>query len=129
MTFDPPYIFQREDYSKDPRDLCQISDVSSFNAKMEECLENLKRLIKISSFAKKEFHPIIIKCNYQRRGEMGITDMATELEIIGKRIGLVLHDKVMNILDSQWGMVNTSRCIDHRYSLKIHETNLVFVKY
>ena len=90
---------------------------------------NLKRLVKTSSFAKKEFHPIIIKCNYQRRGEMGITDMATELEIVGKKIGLILHDKVINVLDSQWRMVNTSRCIDHRYSLKIHETNLVFVKY
>ena len=55
--------------------------------------------------------------------------MATEVEIIARRIGLVLHDKVINVLDSQWGMVNTSRCIDHGYSLKIHETNLVLVKY
>ena len=37
--------------------------------------------------------------------------------------------KVINILNSQWAMFNLSRCIDNRYSVKIHETNLVFVKY
>ena len=55
--------------------------------------------------------------------------MATEVEVIGRKLGLVLHDKVINILDSQWAMFNVSRCIENRYSVKNHETNLVFVKY
>jgi len=129
VTFDPPYVLNPETYGDDPRDLCHIKDLDAFNAKLEECLVNLKRLIKTSSFAKKEFHPIVIKVGSGRRGEMGLIDMATEVEIIARRIGLVLHDKVFNVLDSQWAMFNVSRCIEHRYAVKNHETNLVFVKY
>ena len=70
-----------------------------------------------------------MKVGSSRRGEKGFIDLATELEIIGRRLGLVLHDKVINVLDSQFAMFNLSRCIDHRYTVKIHETNLVFVKY
>ena len=129
VTFDPPYVFNAETYGNDERDLCNIKDLDAFNAKLEECLLNLKRLVKTSSFANKEFHPIVIKVGSGRRGKNGLTCMATEVEIIARRIGLILHDKVINVLDSQWGMVNASRCIDHHYSLKVHETNLVFVKY
>jgi ParB family chromosome partitioning protein len=129
VTIDPPYIWNAENYGEDPRDLCNIKSLDAFNTKLDECLLNLKRLVKPSSFSQKEFHPIVIKVGSGRRGEMGLIDMATEVEIIARRIGLILHDKVINVLDSQWGMVNTSRCIDHRYSLKIHETNLVFLKY
>ena len=129
VTFDPPYILNAENYGEDPRDLCHIKDLDKFNAKLEECLLNLKRLVKQSSFAEKLFHPIVIKVGSARRGANGLIDMATEVEIIARRIGLVLHDKVINVLDSQWGMVNTSRCLEHKYSLKIHETNLVLLKY
>jgi len=129
VTFDPPYVFNAETYGDDDRDLCHLTDLGAFNAKLEECLVNLKRLVKMSSFARKEFHPIVIKVGSGRRGEMGLIDMATEVEIIARRIGLVLHDKVINVLDSQWGMFLTKRCIDYRYAVKIHETNLVFVKY
>jgi len=129
VTFDPPYILNAENYGEDPRDLCHIKDLDQFNSKLEECLLNLKRLVKQSSFAEKRFHPIVIKVGSARRGETGLIDMATEVEIITRRIGLVLHDKVINVLDSQWGMFNVSRCINNRYSVKIHETNLVFLKY
>jgi len=129
VTFDPPYVFNAETYGDDDRDLCHLTDLGAFNAKLEECLVNLKRLVKMSSFARKEFHPIVIKVGSGRRGEMGLIDMATEVEIIARRIGLVLHDKVINVLDSQWAMFNVSRCIEHRYAVKNHETNLVFVKY
>jgi len=70
-----------------------------------------------------------VKCGSGRRGESGLIDMATEVEIISRKIGLTLHDKVMNILDSQWSMFTTKRCIDYKYAVKIHETNLVFVRY
>ena len=129
VTFDPPYILNAENYGKDPRDLCHIKDLDKYNSKLEECLLNLKRLVKQSSFAEKRFHPIVIKVGLARRGDSGLIDMATEVEIIARRIGLVLHDKIINVLDSQWGMVKTSRCLDHKYSLKIHETNLVLLKY
>ena len=70
-----------------------------------------------------------MKVGSARRGEMGLIDIATELEIIARSLGLKLHDKIINVLDSQWGMFNVSRCIDNRYAVKIHETNLVWVKY
>jgi len=129
ITFDPPYILNAEYFGDDSRDLCHIKDLDQFNSKLEECLLNLKRLVKQSSFDEKRFHPIVIKVGSARRGETGLIDMATEVEIIARRIGLVLHDKVINVLDSQWGMFNVSRCINNRYSVKIHETNLVFLKY
>ena len=99
------------------------------NAKIEVCLKNLKRLIKPSSWEKKEFHPIVLKVGSGRRGDKGLVDLATEMEIIARRLGLILHDKVIKVLDSQWEMFNISRCIDSRYGVKIHETNLVFLKY
>jgi ParB family transcriptional regulator, chromosome partitioning protein len=129
VTFDPPYILNAENYGEDPRDLCHIKDLDQFNAKLEECLLNLKRLVKQSSFAEKRFHPIVIKVGSARRGETGLIDMATEVEIIARRIGLVLHDKVINVLDSQWAQFNVSRCINNRYAVKVHETSLVLLKY
>jgi len=129
VTFDPPYILNAENYGEDPRDLCHIKVLDQFNSKLEECLLNLKRLVKQSSFAEKRFHPIVIKVGSARRGDSGLIDMATEVEIIARRIGLVLHDKILNVLDSQWGMFNVSRCINNRYTVKVHETNLVLLKY
>ena len=55
--------------------------------------------------------------------------MATEVEMISRKLDLKVHDKVMNVLNSQWAMFNVSRCIDNRYSIKVHESNLVLVKY
>ena len=129
ITTDPPFAFGVEAYGADPRDLCLIKDLEGYVAKMEQCLSNLKRLVKPSCWETKKFHPIVMKVGSARRGERGLIDLATELELIGRRLGLVLHDKVINVLDSQWGMFNVSRCIDHRYSVKIHETNLIWVKY
>ena len=55
--------------------------------------------------------------------------MATEFEIIGRKVGLVLHDKVINTLSSTFQSFNIGRCLENKYSVKSHETNLVFVKY
>ena len=60
---------------------------------------------------------------------MGLVDMSTEVENIARGLNLIIHDKVINVLDSQWAMFNMSKCIDNRYSVKIHETNIVMVKY
>ena len=129
ITSDPPFLFGVEPYGTDPRDLCTVKDVDGYVAKMTTCMENLKRLVKTSNWDKKEFHPIVMKVGSSRRGEKGFIDLATEFELIGRQLGLSLHDKVINILNSQWAMFNLSRCIDNRYSVKIHETTLVFVKY
>ena len=129
VMFDPPFIFQPEKYGDDPRDLCQIRDLDKFNAKLESCLKNLKRLIKPSNWEKKEFHPIVIKVGSARRSKMGLVDMSTEVENIARKLNLIIHDKVINVLDSQWAMFNMSKCIDNRYSCKIHESNIVMIKY
>ena len=129
VSTDPPFIFGAEQYGEHPKDLCLVKELEPFNDKMEECLLNLKRLIKPSHFKQKVFHPIVFKVGSGRRSDKGLIDMATELEIIGRRIGLTLHDKIINHIYSAWGMFNTSRCIDNRYTVKVHETCLVFVKY
>lgn len=129
ISSDPPFLFGVEPYGIDPRDLCTIKTVDGYIAKMNTCMTNLKRLIKYSNWEKKEFHPIVMKVGSARRGKNGLIDLATEFELIGRQLGLSIHDKVINILDTQWAMFNLSRCIDNRYSVKNHETNLVFVKY
>jgi len=126
---DPPYIYGAEQYGNDERDLCLIKDLDDYNAKMERCLLNLKRLIKPSDFKRKIFHPIILKVGSGRRGTTGLVDMATELEIIARRVGLTLHDKIFNELKSAYQSYNLGKCIENRYTVKSHETNLVFVKY
>ena len=55
--------------------------------------------------------------------------MCTPIENLAKQHGLVLHDKVINVLNSHWGLFNVRRCMDYRYGVKKHETNLVFLKY
>ena len=77
VTTDPPYTLNAEIYGEDPRDLCHIKDLDEFNSKMEECLTNLKRLIKPSNWEKKEFHPIVMKVGSMRRSTSGFIDMAT----------------------------------------------------
>lgn len=129
VCFDPPYLGGVEKYTEDPRDLCNIKDMDEFNGRIETCLTNLKRLIKPSNWERLEFHPIVIKVGSYRRSNQGLIDMATECEIIARRIGLILHDKVINVLNSQYAMFLVRRSIEHRYAVKIHETNLVFVKY
>ena len=131
VTFDPPYVGNAEDYgNEDSRDLCLEKDVDAFYGKLEICLKNLKRLIKPSDWKAKTFHPIIVKCGSSRRSAHGgLKDMSTDIELIGRKLSLCLHDKVVNVLDSYWAMFNASRCIDNRYSVKCHETNLVFLKY
>ena len=75
------------------------------------------------------FKPIIMKVGSQRRGTKGFIDMATDIEMIARKHSLILHDKIMNELrpSMQSYIINTS--FQKRFTMKIHETNLVFVKY
>ena len=126
---DIPYIYGAEDYGNDPRDLCNHKDLASFNERVERCLINMKRLVKPSNWEKKIFKPIIMKVGSSRRNSAGLVDMATEIEIIARKVGLVLHDKIINELRSSFQSYNVGRCIENRYTVKSHETNLVFLKY
>ena len=86
-------------------------------------------LIKPSNYEKGIFKPIIMKIGSQRRGKKGLMDMATDIEMIGRRLSLTLHDKIFNELRPamQSYIINTT--FQKRFTMKIQETSLVFVKY
>ena len=129
FLLDPPY-YNAENYnSNDDRDLCYSKNVETYNNRFRECLVNMKRLIKPSNYDEKVFKPIIIKCGSIRRGCKGLVELSTEIEILAKEVGLVLHDKIINELRSATQHYNVGRCIKSRYTIKSHETNLVFLKY
>ena len=96
---DPPFYYHKaaENYSDDSRDLCQSKTIDEFLEKIETRLLNLHRLIKPSNFDEKVFHPVL-KVGLGRKGELGMRDMATDIEIIARKIGLVLHDKIITEL-------------------------------
>ena len=126
---DIPY-FQAEVYNPDDsRDLGNIKKIDVFLEKIEKYLINIKRLIKPSSFESKIYKPIIIKCGTKRLGKLGVIDLGTEIEIIARKIGLTLHDKIYNELRSAFAGYGLKQGIENKYTIKSHETNLVFLKY
>ncbi len=129
---DVPYIFGAEDYeSNDDRDLCKVKNLDQYHKRMEVCLQNMKRLIKPSSWNEKVFHPIVMKVGSGRRNALGtgLISMDVELEIIARKIGLTIHDKIFNEISSSFQGYNVGRCIENRYTIKSHECSLVMVKY
>ena len=126
---DIPYIMNAEKYNDDPRDLGNISNLDDFYARVEVMMLNMKRLIKKSDYDKGIFKPIIMKVGSQRRGNKGLIDMATDIEMIGRRIGLIMHDKILNELrpSMQSYIINTT--FQKRFTMKIQESNLIFVNY
>ena len=126
---DIPYIMNAEKYNDDPRDLGNISNLDDFYSRVEVMMLNMKRLIKKSDYDKGIFKPIIMKVGSQRRGTKGLIDMATDIEMIARKHSLILHDKIMNELrpSMQSYIMNTS--FQKRFTLKLHECNLCFVKY
>lgn len=129
---DVPYILGAEDYeSDDDRDLCKIKNLDDYFKKMETCLCNMKRLIKPSSWKDRIFHPIVMKVGSGRRNSKGtgLISMDVEIEIIARKNGLVIHDRIHNELRSAFQSYNVARCIENKYTVKSHETSLVMVKY
>ena len=126
---DIPYIMNAEKYNDDPRDLGNISNLDDFYARVEVMMLNMKRLIKKSDYDKGIFKPIIMKVGSQRRGTKGLIDMATDIQMIARKHSLILHDLIMNELrpSMQSYIMNTS--FQKRFTLKLHESNLVFVRY
>ena len=95
---DIPYIMSAEKYTDDPRDLCNVKDLDQFYSRVEVMMTNMKRLVKPSNYDKKIYKPIIMKVGSQRKGKQGLFRMDTEIEMIGRRVGLVLHDEITNEL-------------------------------
>ena len=126
---DIPYIFSTEKYTDDPRDLCNLPKLEDFYERVEVMMKNMKRLIKKSNYSQKIFHPIVMKVGSQRKRELGLFDMATDIEIIGRKIGLTLHDKIYNELKPAMQSYSLKNCFDNKFSMKLHECNLVFVDY
>ena len=127
---DVPYVCGAEDYgSEDKRDLCYLKDLDDFYEKIDEMMGNMKRLIKPSNYEEKIFHPIIMKVGSQRRGARGLITMDTDVEMIARKNGLILHDKIQNELRPTLQSYNLKRCIKNRFTVKLQETNLVFLKY
>ena len=126
---DIPYIMNAEKYNDDPRDLGNISNLDDFYSRVEVMMLNMKRLIKKSDYDKGIFKPIIMKVGSQRRGTKGLIDMATDIQMIARKHSLILHDLIMNELrpSMQSYIMNTS--FQKRFTLKLHESNLVFVRY
>ncbi len=129
ITFDPPYAQGAERYTDDPRDLCNVRNMDAFYERLRMCMCNCKRLIKKSDWEKKEFYPVVMKVGSVRRLQQGLHNMSTRVELIARDLGRVLHDTFFNHLHSQYAMFQMSRCIDHRYSAKLHETKLVLLRY
>ncbi len=124
---DIPYIMGAEKYTDDPRDLCNVKDLDQFYNRVEVMLRNMKRLVKTSDFEKKIYKPIIMKVGSQRRGKQGLYRMDSEIEMIGRRVGLTLHDSITNELKPT--LQYLQQCIANKITVKCHETSLVFLKY
>ena len=126
---DIPYILSAEKYNDDPRDLGNIRNLDQFYSKVEVMMTNMKRLVKKSDYDKGIFKPIIMKVGSQRRGDKGLIDMATDIEMIARKIGLTLHDKIFNELrpSMQSYILNTS--FQKKFTMKLSESNLIFLRY
>ena len=70
-----------------------------------------------------------MKVGSQRRGSKGLTDMATDIEMIARKVGLILHDKIYTELKPHMQFFTMNRSFQKRYSMKIQECNLVFLDY
>ena len=127
FLIDPPYVEQVEIYSDDSRDLCNCKTQEEFYDRIEVMLSNCYRLIKPSNYKTKEFKPVIIKCSSVRKGERGLITMDTPIEERASKLGFVLHDKVLS--EHRPTLNYLQKCINSRYTLKVHEINLVFLKY
>ena len=70
-----------------------------------------------------------MKVGSQRRGGKGLTDMATDIEMIGRRCSMTLHDKIYNELRPSMQSFTMNKSFQKRFSMKVQECNLVFLDY
>jgi DNA modification methylase len=132
QTFDaiftcPPY-YNIERYSGEEGDLSYLSDME-FEKSIEVMFQNLKGIIKKSSYIEKRFHPLIFTVGTVRRGERGLLDMDFLFQDIGRNCGFTLHDKLITVNRAPGAGFTFRRNWDYKFLCKTHETTLVFVDY
>lgn len=124
----PPYFLKAESYSKDPRDLCNMT-IDEFECKIDELFRNLHRVIKISNFKKREFYPIIITVGTARNGKNGILDMDCAFQNIAKNYGLTLWDKIFIQTVNPHLVTSIQRNYELRMVHKNYEVQMVWMKF
>jgi DNA modification methylase len=132
QTFDaiftcPPY-YNIERYSGEEGDLSYLSDME-FERSIEVMFQNLKGIIKKSSYIEKRFHPLIFTVGTVRRGDKGLLDMDFLFQDIGRNCGFTLHDKLITVNRAPGAGFTFRRNWDYKFLCKTHETTLVFVDY
>jgi DNA modification methylase len=132
QTFDaiftcPPY-YNIERYSGEEGDLSYLSDME-FEKSIEVMFQNLKGIIKKSSYIEKRFHPLIFTLGTVRRGDKGLLDMDFLFQEIGRNCGFTLHDKLITVNRAPGAGFTFRRNWDYKFLCKTHETTLVFVDY
>ena len=70
-----------------------------------------------------------MKMGSQRRGERGLITMDTDIEMLARKHQLILHEKIVNELKPTLQNYNLQRCIENKFTIKLMETNLIFLKY
>jgi len=124
----PPYYLKAEPYSKDPRDLCNMT-VEEFDQKIDELFRNLSRVIKTSDFKKRKFYPIIITVGTARNGANGILDMDCSFQNIAKRYSLTLWDKLFVQTVNPHLVTSIQRNYELRMVHKNYEVQMVWMKF
>ena len=125
---DIPYI-GAEKYTDDPRDLCNVKGLDQFYNRVEVMLRNMKRLVKPSSYENKIYKPIIMKVGSVRKQGKGLYNMQTDIELAARRVGLTLWDSITNELRPTFQSFILQKCIANKFTVKSHETSLVFCKF
>ena len=90
---------------------------------------NMKRLVKPSSYENKVYKPIIMKVGSVRKQGKGLYNMQTDIELAARRVGLTLWDSITNELRPTFQSFILQKCIANRFTVKSHETSLVFCKF
>lgn len=124
----PPYYGKAEAYTDDSRDLCNM-DVDEFNSRIDILFGNLTRLIKRSNYKEKIIKPIIMVIGAQRFGDDGIIDMDYHFQDIAKKHGLKLWDKQYIEINSPHIWTSLGRNAQMKFVQKMHESQLVWVKF
>ena len=123
---DPPYYDQREVYSDQKDDLCQLS-LDDYKIRIRMFFQNLRIVVRPSVLgSEKRIHPVIIKLGSYRKGRSGLIDMALDFQLIAEECGWVLWDKSFISLNSALQSLTFQRNYANGYLTKNYETVLVF---
>ena len=124
----PPYYNKAESYSKDERDLCNMS-IEDFDSKIDEMFKNLARVIKKSNYEEKIFHPVMMVIGTARDKKNGIQDMQYSFQAIAKKYKFTLWDSVHCEVNNPHLVCSIKRNYEFKFTHKSHETQLTWVMF